>query len=198
MWNGSENQVILSLIRHGKTEANLEGRYLGRTDEDLTEAGKQEILDRVNAGYYPEADMVFTSAMKRCKTTAELIYPGKKFIELPEWNEIDFGLFEGKNYKELSGNPDYQAWIDSGGVTAFPGGESREQFIKRCASGMEKMVSMLPKQVERVSIVVHGGTIMALGSRFFGGDYFDYQIKNGKMIRAILERKQEIRCSIIS
>ena len=116
---------MISLIRHGKTEANLEGRYLGRTDEDLTEAGKQEILDRVNAGYYPEADVVFTSAMKRCKTTAELIYPGRSLIALPEWNEIDFGLFEGRNYKELSENPDYQAWIDSGGVTAFPGGDRR-------------------------------------------------------------------------
>lgn len=189
---------MLFLIRHGKTKANQEGRYLGYTDEDLTEEGKQEILSLAASGYYPESDIIFTSALKRCKTTAALIYPGKQLIEIPEWNEIDFGRFEGKTYKELSGNPDYQAWIDSGGTIAFPDGESREQFTERCVCGMEKMIAMLPEGVERISIVVHGGTIMALGSHFWGGDYFDYQIKNGKMIQAILERKQEIRCSIIS
>lgn len=190
---------MLFLIRHGKTKANQEGRYLGYTDEDLTEEGKQEILSLAASGYYPESYIIFTSALKRCKTTAALIYPGKQLIEIPEWNEIDFGRFEGKTYKELSGNSDYQAWIDSGGTIAFPGGESRESFIERCVCGMEKMIAMLPEGAERVSIVVHGGTIMALGSYFFGGNYFDYQIKNGKMIQATLERKQEVlQCSIIS
>ena len=56
---------------------------------------------------------------------------------LPEWKEIDFGRFEGKNYQDLNGDPDYQRWIDSGGVTAFPGGESRDEFVKRSMAGLE-------------------------------------------------------------
>ena len=73
---------MLFLIRHGKTKANQEGRYLGYTDEDLTEEGKQEILSLAASGYYPESDIIFTSALKRCKTTAALIYPGKQLIEI--------------------------------------------------------------------------------------------------------------------
>ena len=30
-----------------------------------------------------------------------------------------------------------------------------------------------------IGAIVHGGTIMALLSRFYGGDYFDYQVPNG-------------------
>lgn len=168
----------------------MEGRYLGKTDEDLTEEGMNEILERIVSGYYPGADIVYTSAMKRCKTTASLIYPENRQIEIPEWNEIDFGTFERKNYRELSGNPDYQAWIDSGGIRAFPEGESRKQFVERCIRGMEKMISTIPEQTEQVSLVVHGGTIMALLSQYAGGEYFDYQIRNGMAFQAVLEGEQ--------
>ena len=56
--------------------------------------------------------------------------------ECPLLKECDFGDFENKNYKELSGNPDYQAWIDSGGALPFPGGEDPEGFRNRCRGGL--------------------------------------------------------------
>lgn len=52
----------------------------------------------------------------------------KGFHIIEELSECDFGEFENKNYKELSGNQDYQRWIDSNGTLPFPGGESREAF----------------------------------------------------------------------
>lgn len=33
------------LIRHGLTQANIEGKYIGETDLDLCEEGVEEILD---------------------------------------------------------------------------------------------------------------------------------------------------------
>ena len=39
MWNRSENQIEVYLIRHGATNANREHRYLGRTEEPLSEEG---------------------------------------------------------------------------------------------------------------------------------------------------------------
>ena len=53
---------------------------------------------------------------------------------------MDFGEFEGKNYIELQKDPNYQAWIDSNGTLPFPGGESREAFIKRCEQGFYRML----------------------------------------------------------
>ena len=179
MWNGNENQIVLTLIRHGRTKANNEHRYLGKTDEALSEKGREEIKEYVTLHRYPDADYVFTSSMKRCKETAAIIYPQITVQEIPEWDEMDFGLFEGKNYQELQGVQSYQDWIDSGGTLPFPEGEGRAEFLSRCEEGMRKMVRELPKQAERVALVVHGGTIMALLSIFYGGEYFNYQVPNG-------------------
>ncbi len=65
---------------------------------------------------------VFVSPMLRCRQTAEILFPQIPQIEIDPWREMDFGEFEGKNYAQLNGDPRYQAWIDSGGTLAFPGG----------------------------------------------------------------------------
>ena len=66
----------LVFIRHGKTRGNLESRYIGTTDEELCKEGIDGIRDNLYKNIYPAADIVFTSPMKRCIQTAEIIYPG--------------------------------------------------------------------------------------------------------------------------
>lgn len=191
MRNRAENQVKLVLIRHGATEGNKEHRYIGRTDEPLSSEAKEKLAAEANC--YPRIDRLFTSPMKRCIETAKIIYPDQKPVVVDPLREMDFGNFEGKNYKELNGNPDYQAWIDSGGTLAFPNGESREEFIQRCCEGMSEVLLQSKAYSNRndnellqsekgshtIGLVVHGGTIMALCSAFGGGEYFDYQVANG-------------------
>ena len=106
---------------------------------------------------------------------------------------MDFGRFEGKNYVELTGDPDYQRWIDSNGTLPFPGGESREEFIGRSMKGFCQMLTDLceksdQKQPEyQVMAVVHGGTIMAVLSELTGMGYYDFQVKNGEAYETVLE-----------
>lgn len=190
MRNRTENQIEirLTLIRHGATFSNQEGRYLGKTDVSLSPDGIRALEKFVADREYPTVDVLFSGPMKRCLETAQILYPGQTPILIPEWTEMDFGVFEGHNYKELSGNPDYQRWIDSGGTLPFPEGESREEFIRRSVAGCEKMLQCLKNgcktatefESQNISAVVHGGTIMALLSHFLGGEYFDYQVKCGQ------------------
>ena len=181
----------LVLIRHGATEGNKEHRYIGRTDEPLSSEAKEKLSAEANC--YPRIDRLFTSPMKRCIETAEIIYPDQKPFVVDPLREMDFGEFEGKNYEELNGDQRYQAWIDSGGTLAFPNGESREVFIKRCCEGLREVFSQIEVSISKkekivqfendlltIGLVVHGGTIMALCSAFGGGDYFDYQVVNGE------------------
>ncbi|MBQ7795840.1 MAG: histidine phosphatase family protein [Lachnospiraceae bacterium] len=182
MWDWTSNQRKIVLIRHGATASNREHRYLGKTDEELDMVGRMELLAQKENGRYPNVDYLFVSPMKRCKETADILYPETPYSEISEWTEMDFGEFEGKNYQELSGDQRYQEWIDSGGILPFPGGESREAFVERCAHGFEMMWNVLePLQQGQLTVgcIVHGGTIMALLSRFHGGEYFDYQVPNG-------------------
>lgn len=184
---GTENQirVELTLIRHGMTASNEARRYLGRTDEGLSAEGRERLRADCRPG-----EFLFSGPMRRCRETAELLFGGREYVLIPEWTEIDFGDFEGKSFEELRGNPAYQAWLESGGSLPFPGGESREAFTERTMKGYERMLAMLPweelkgkdavcERTVRVTAVVHGGTVMALGSTLFGGDYFDYQIPCG-------------------
>ena len=45
MWNWTENQIKMVLIRHGATASNREHRYLGKTDESLDMIGMEEFRE---------------------------------------------------------------------------------------------------------------------------------------------------------
>ncbi|MCD8009918.1 MAG: histidine phosphatase family protein [Lachnospiraceae bacterium] len=164
-------------IRHGEVPGNRERRYVGVTEESLTPEG----IRAARALHPARPDMVFTSPRLRCRETAELLYPGIEPIVIDEFAECDFGTFEYRNYRELAGNPAYQAWIDSGGRIAFPGGEDRAQFQKRCLAGFRRVVEILTERgLSHAALVVHGGTIMAVMDRLScpHRDYYDWQCGN--------------------
>ena len=178
---------MLAFIRHGVTQANKERRYLGKTDESLSEEGIEILKSYKMQKLYPDVDYLFTSPMKRCTETAKIIYPTLCPIVIPEWEEISFGRFEYRNYEELKDDAEYQEWLSSGGTLDFPDGESRNDFILRCKSGFIRMCNELSQSVGRdtknsvsVGMIVHGGTIMSLLSLYDGNDYFDYQVSNGR------------------
>lgn len=164
------------LIRHGQTQGNLEHRYIGcRTDEPLCAQG----VDELRAKKYPPVTHVFVSPMRRCMETAQLLYPNVRIEVIDDFRECDFGEFENKNYAELNGRADYQAWIDSNGEMPFPGGESRSDFARRCVKAFD-VISNLHE--EYCAIIAHGGTIMAIMESYANprGNYYDYQVKNGE------------------
>ena len=118
--------------------------------------------------------------MKRCRETAELIYPGVQVEVIDDFRECDFGEFENKNYADLNGRADYQAWIDSNGEMPFPGGERRAEFAARCVHAFDELVKR--NLQEDSAIIAHGGTIMAVMEQYANpkGSYYDFQVKNGE------------------
>ena len=188
------HENVLLLIRHCETALNERHAYIGRTDEALSENGRMraEEIRRRESPLLGKVGRVFCSPMKRCRETAEILFPKqtRNMVTVPEWAEIDFGSFEGKNYEELSGDPEYQSWIESGGTKCFPSGEDRDSFIRRSNEGLatvcrmigiEGTVSRLNTEANIYAAVLHGGNIMAVMSTLFGGDFYDYQPKPGQI-----------------
>lgn len=166
------------LIRHGKTEGNKLGRYIGVTDEPLSTEGR-EFLAKMN---YHCPENIYISPMKRCRESAEILFPKKSLHIIDELSECDFGDFENKNYKELEGNADYQAWIDSNGALPFPNGESREEFKYRSLRGFDMAVAgCIRGGVTSAALVIHGGTIMNLMEEYadIRRPFYEWHVKNG-------------------
>ena len=193
------------LIRHGKTPGNLEKRYVGRTDEALSETGRKELAKKAAAGSYPVIDRLILSPMLRCRQTAEILF-GREAVQTAlikeDLREMDFGQFEYKNYEELNGDPAYQEYLDAGGFRDFPDGERLKDFEKRCVLSFQEALKIIetknmsgrtalpdkagaseeePWKEPVVGAVLHGGTIMAIMNRLCTQkkNYFDWMLDNG-------------------
>ncbi len=180
MWFGGEDKVSWVLIRHGRTEGNERRAYIGATDEPLSENGREQIESAAAAGFYPPVEMVFVSPMKRCRETAEIIYPHIIPEVVPGFRERDFGRLEGKTFEELQDDAGYMEWVRAGGHAPFPAGEPDEKFYGRIRAAFEDLWQN--EKDRAVAVIAHGGTIMAIIDAFFSGksfDMFSYRPENG-------------------
>ena len=153
----------IHLIRHGMTDANILGKYIGnRTDMPLSPEGVRELKNLKQNLEYPSVEAVYTSPMLRCRQTAAVLFEGFEEIPMDEFTEYDFGDFEGKTAEELEIVPEYLEWT-SGKISAPPNGETTEDFVKRLALGLNMVVrDMMHKGIRESAIVMHGGAIMML------------------------------------
>lgn len=154
--------MLICLLRHGATACNAEGRYQGRTDLSLSSAGRASLRQ---ADFSPRT--VYGSPLVRAAETAAILFPGVEYISVPALVEMDFGVFEGRSFREMEGDAAYRAWVDGGCSGRCPGGESREEFSARVCEAFSGLVDgALSSGAERLVIVAHGGVQMAALERF--------------------------------
>ena len=152
----------IHLIRHGLTEANEKGLYLGKTDLPLSALGLRDLLDKKQTAVYPHATRFYTSPLSRCRQTLEVLYPGCEPTALPGLAECDFGVWEGKSASELQHDGEFQCWI-TGDLTEIPGGEGTERFQQRVMAAFESLVEEAMKSGDSDTVVcTHGGVIMLI------------------------------------
>ena len=99
---------FLILVRHGQSTWNLENRFTGWVDVDLTKNGK---LEAEKAGLLIkekkiEIDFYYTSLLLRANKTLEIIQnvlnDKKKFIKAWQLNERHYGSLTGLNKAEMA------------------------------------------------------------------------------------------------
>ena len=158
----------IHLIRHGTTQGNLDGLYIGHSDMPLCKRGIDEIEQLKKELVYPKADFVFSSPLSRCTETARLIYPALQPIPIEELIEYDFGEFDGKSAEELhKKSPLFDSWLKGEPGVRPPFGESNIEFAERVCSCFGKIVDgILKTGTESTAIVTHGGVIMTLLANF--------------------------------
>lgn len=178
-------QVLL--IRHGATAGNLQKRYIGRTDEPLCRQGIEQVQQLKKLGLH--ADVLFCSPARRARQTAAILFPQQKPILLAGLRESDFGCFEGKTAAEMSADPAYRAWVDSGCRSPIPGGESVSAFKQRCCDSFSLAMEQTAEN-SCAAFVIHGGSIMALLERYARPprDFYAGQLKNGQYVHCAYDK----------
>ncbi len=153
----------IHLIRHGATDANYDGRYIGcKTDLPLAPEGLNELRLLKDDIDYPEIERLYSSPMLRCRQTGAVLYPDFEPVTVEELKEYDFGSFENKTAAELESNPNFIPWT-SGRLSSPPGGEDNSEFIKRICVGFNKIVlDMIEGGLTESAVIMHGGAIMML------------------------------------
>lgn len=150
------------LLRHGETEYNAQKKYQGVRDIPLSDKGRSELR---RADISPK--VVYVTPLVRTAQTALALFPGARQIVVPEFQEMNFGIFEGRSYLDMEDDPAYRAWVDSGCEAPIPGGEQKEKFSQRVCAAFEALADRaLEAGEERLVIVSHGGTQMAAMERY--------------------------------
>lgn len=151
------------LIRHGITQGNLEGKYIGQTDLSLCPEGAKVIEEYASMDMYPEVGKVYSSPLARCLETAEIIYPEHKLMIVDELCEMNFGEFENKTQEQLKDLKEYTEWIRGGVDACPPNGEKFGEFTLRCIEGLDTVFSdMMRRDIQSAAVVTHAGVITNL------------------------------------
>lgn len=173
----------LYFLRHGETEFNANNVYYGTLDLHLNEEGKGQATRAGQLLQGISFDRIFISERKRTLETASIVLDGEKieFAKDKRINELNFGIFEGKNYKEIQAlYPDeYKLWSDDWKGYAPPEGESYIQFYIRVKAFLDDIKKL---NHENILIVTHGGVIRTVYCCVLGGNmdfYWNFSSKNG-------------------
>ena len=150
------------LIRHGLTDGNQNGAYIGSTDLPLSPQGVRNLNNLKEKIDYPAVEKVYTSPLLRAKQTANILYGDFIAETVDNLREYDFGDFEGKTGAELETHPDFFKWT-SGQIPCPPNGEDSTEFAKRVCLGLNQVVlDMMNEGIHTAAVIMHGGVIMTL------------------------------------
>ncbi|MGN0261283.1 MAG: bifunctional adenosylcobinamide kinase/adenosylcobinamide-phosphate guanylyltransferase [Eggerthellaceae bacterium] len=179
---------FLSIYRHAPTRANRAHRYQGVMDEPLDWEGEQVAYTIEPSRSTP---VVYVSPLSRSRQTARILFTEAQQVVVGGLAEMDFGDFDGFTYRELSADPRYQEWVDSGCTSKCPNGESRAQFVGRISAAIRTVLrDAQARGLAEAVVVAHGGTAMAAFSAFTESerDYFDWHMEVCGGLRARIVR----------
>lgn len=124
---------MLTVVRHGRTDVNREGRLLGRLDVDLDELGRAQA--EAIAEHVGPVDRVVSSPLRRTRQTAAA-WGGD--VEVDErWIELDYGDLDGTALRDVPTEV-WERWRSDLDF-APPGGESIGALGRRVRDALSEL-----------------------------------------------------------
>ncbi len=172
----------IHLVRHGLTNENLNGQYIGASDVPLSNEGINRLKNLKKDFTYPKANKIYCSPLMRCRKTAELLYPESEIINVEGLAECNFGEWEGKTASDLKDNEKFMQWLSNSNDVSPEGGESMKNFTTRVLTTFEKLTEDIIRNNYKDTVVVtHGGVIMTILAAYGlpRAKFYDWVVNNG-------------------
>jgi 2,3-bisphosphoglycerate-dependent phosphoglycerate mutase len=168
------SKSYLVLMRHGQSQWNLENRFTGFYNIELSPQGIEEakVSGRNLAKAGINFDLVYTSTLQRAYTTAEIALNEagqgalvSQMIKSDEMRERDYGDLTGLNKDETKkkyGEEQVHIWRRSYDVQP-PGGESLKDVVEnRVRPYFDNVIKPQMMAGKNILVAAHGNSLRAL------------------------------------
>jgi len=144
----------ITLVRHGETNANIQGIVQGKMDIELNETGINQAKKVGERLKNEKFDTIYASDLKRAAKTAEEIakFHSNSINYDARLRERDFGDYESKKINDINWNYLKENLMNN----RPPNGETLREHIERA----QEFISSLSSKSNLV--ISHGGTIRIL------------------------------------
>lgn len=160
----------VTLIRHGQTEWNVEGRIQGSKDSPLTAHGRAQAEATAARVKEMTVDAFYCSHLPRAAETATIIAKGCACTPVHDerLRERNFGMFEGMTREQMAReHPSvYDLMLHGGPDYAIPGGESKSDVLERALCFLNSIHHS--HRGQHVLVVSHGATLNVLSKHVLG------------------------------
>jgi broad specificity phosphatase PhoE len=153
-----ESKTLVTVVRHGETMWNREGKHQGWLDSDLTQHGISQAKRVADILMNRSFSTLYSSDLGRAWQTAKLLADKLSLnVNLDKrLREQNLGILEGLSihqFKEIYPE-EYTKHLIRKADYYLPGGESIRQVYERSTSCLEELVRK--HQNESILIVTHG------------------------------------------
>lgn len=149
---------VVALVRHGRTNANVQGLWQGQGDWDLDELGERQA--RALGEFYGRYATVYTSPLKRAASTAARVSENGA-VAVENLKELNMGEWEGMTTAQISERfPGELESIFRDGKD-LPRGRTGETWEQLAARMTEAIDSLDRDPATQTVVVAHGGAIRA-------------------------------------
>ena len=172
---------ILTLVRHGESEANVRHMLSGWLDVNLTDKGRRGLEILRNTVKYPASEIYFSSPLKRCIETSHILFPDAEPIVRDDFREINFRSMEGwilSSKEEIDAY--FESWIED---EPYIDEETISDVMERGSKAILRTVrECRDKGLHSATIVMHSGIMRSSVVALFNLDksaFLEMSVPNG-------------------
>lgn len=162
--------TTLIVVRHGQSQSNLEKRFTGQGNTELTELGRMQAERTAEFLKDYPISVIYASDLNRAMDTARptAAMHGLEIIPTPMLREVSAGQWEGKTYDQLMEEfeESYSKWLNDLGRAHPEGGESAVEVAERVYKEVDRILEAHCGQC--IALFTHATPTRLLGCRWFG------------------------------